>query len=78
MRDELFKILEAKELNSDQKLQDIMALIRGAVPERKDITWLNKDLVNTDLKWAKKALPVARDMGFNAAIDAFEEAFNEK
>ena len=74
--------LTAKEImiiNKDlQELKtSLHSLLISKLPEKREETWLNKDLVENELEWALKALPVARDMGFNSAIDDVKAVLDE-
>lgn len=57
-----------------QDRQQILEAVIEALPEKQDESWLNKDLVDTDLKWAKKAIPEAYKRGKNEIIDQVKTA----
>lgn len=51
--------------------RETLQSIRKRVPEKEKETWLNKDLVNTELEWALKAVSEMYKRGRNSAIDDF-------
>lgn len=71
------RINKAKSKLKSLILKDREEMLEFVIPEKKKETWLNKYLVESELKWAKKAIPEASKRGYNQAIDDMSQRAKE-